>query len=90
MNQMGLAPTESRPLPIYIPDLNASVESGKGTDNLDEVETRRLRLLKEMLDTERKYVADLDLLLVSYEVFNKIFFQIRLTCFTLSRNTSTP
>ena len=68
MNQMGLAPTVSRPLPIFIPDLNASVEAGHGTDNLDEVETRRLRLLKEMLDTERKYVADLDFLLVSYSM----------------------
>lgn len=70
MKDMGMFPSQLRPLPIFIPDLNASVESGTAPDPTNPAETKRLRLLKELLDTERKYVADLDLLL-EYEAILK-------------------
>lgn len=68
IKQMELFPNELRSLPIFIPDLNPSVEAGRGPDPMDETEQKRLKLLKEMLDTERKYVADLDLLLVCLDL----------------------
>ncbi|KAI9010632.1 hypothetical protein DFJ74DRAFT_735589 [Hyaloraphidium curvatum] len=63
MKEMGLAPEKLKPLPVFIPDLNAFVESGTLPNPQNPADLKRLRLLKELLDTERKYVADLDLLL---------------------------
>lgn len=66
MRAMELYPSMIPPLPIFIPDLNSSIEAGYAPEPQNETETKRLRLLKELLDTERRYVGDLDLLMDYY------------------------